>query len=438
MTTPRTVGLGTRIRTALTRMVFGTYLSGRSLSWFLPRTKINYAAEVGDVLKSDIVMACILWIMRTFPEAPIALHAMLRDGSMEPMDGHPALRLLRNPNPHHTTLHLWAATMLSYHADGNAYWLIVRSRAGLPAQLWWVPHTIMEPAFPSDGSEYISHYWYKPNERRIAIRAEDVVHFRMGLDPDDWRRGLSPLKAAMRELFSDAEAANWTAALLRNGGVPGVMVSPKTWEYSIGEGDVEATKEYFRTAFTGDRRGEPLALSGPTDVQQFGFSPEQMDLTALRRVPEERVSGQLGIPAIVAGLGAGLDRSTFANMAEAREMAYESNIIPTQRVIAETLNRQFLQRNYMVDGNQGRRLELYFDNSNVRVLQEDENQKAIRYGAMVAGGFLKVSEARQAFNYPWTPADEVYLRSAVLVEVPAGQPAPRPRANRQLDETRLW
>src|SRR5581483_6204053 len=127
----------------------------------------------------------------------------------------------------------------------------------------------------------------------------------------------------------DDEAANFTAALLRNMGVPGVVVSPEQGA-TVSQEDADVTKAYVKSKFTGDNRGEPLVLSGPTKVQQFGFSPEQLLLKELRRIPEERVSAVLGVPAMVAGLGAGLDRSTFTNYAEAREAAYEQAIIPTQ------------------------------------------------------------------------------------------------------------
>jgi hypothetical protein len=33
------------------------------------------------------------------------------------------------------------------------------------------------------------------------------VHFRFGLDPDDPRKGYSPLKSVLREVFTDDEAA---------------------------------------------------------------------------------------------------------------------------------------------------------------------------------------------------------------------------------------
>jgi hypothetical protein len=83
-------------------------------------------------------------------------------------------------------------------------------------------------------------------------------------------------------------------------------------------------------------------MTGATKVQEFGFSPEQLTLKDLRRIPEERVTAVLGTPAVVVGLGAGLDRSTFTNYTEAREAAYEQAIIPPQALLAEEIWFQLL------------------------------------------------------------------------------------------------
>ena len=136
-----------------------------------------------------------------------------------------------------------------------------------------------------------------------------------------------------------------------------------------------------------------------------------MNLRDLRRVPEERVSAVLGVPAIVAGLGAGLDRSTFANMAEAREMAYESGIIPLQRLIAAELSKQLLPD---FDGDDSARVE--FDLKDVRVLQEDRKVLAERLGVLVRRGVMKRSEARAELGLPVTREDDVYLVPRTLAE----------------------
>lgn len=36
--------------------------------------RIDYAAEVGDGLESSVLVAPVMWIARTFPEAPLAVY----------------------------------------------------------------------------------------------------------------------------------------------------------------------------------------------------------------------------------------------------------------------------------------------------------------------------------------------------------------------------
>jgi hypothetical protein len=141
-----------------------------------------------------------------------------------------------------------------------------------------------------------------------------------------------------------------------------------------------------------------------------------MDVRNLRRIPEERVTAVLGVPAIVAGLGAGLDRSTFANFAEAREAAYESLIIPIQRLLAAEVQAQLLpefERDF-------RRFRVGFDLTNVRVLQEDTNSAAQRWETLVRAGIATRAEARAYFGLPVDDAaDRVYLMPLNVVTVPA-------------------
>lgn len=388
--------------------------------WSMPRSGFNYGKEVGDGTASSTVMAPLNWIARTFPAAPIALWKILDDGQEDQELDHDLVRLLHRPNKHYTGKLLWQATSLDYYISGNAYWLKLRNRRGrgVPAELWWVPSTMIKPVGSEDGKIFIEYYDYRPNGVQVKLDPEDVVHFRFGLDKENQRLGMSPMASVLREVFTDDEAANYTASLLKNMGVPGIVISPK--EGGTGgpaSEDVKATKEYMRTQFTGDKRGEPLVMSGPTDVETFGFSPEQMNLKDLRRVPEERVTAVLGIPAIVAGLGAGLDRSTFANFAEARKAAYESNTIPAQEVMAEDIRFQLLP-DFEADPF---KFLVAFDLSKVRILQEDEHKRAERLDIGVKGGWIKRGEARREMGFEATEADNVYLVPIALVETPVSE-----------------
>lgn len=402
---------------ALTRMVFG---ANAGLVWrFLPRSQFDYEREIGDGMQSSVLMAPILWMARTFPEAPL----IVLDADGEEVERHPMVQKLRRPNPFYSGIALWMATLISWIIDGNGYWIKIGNQAGTGiAELWYAPHWTMQPK--SDKPDvFITHYNYTVGGQVIRLETDEVVHFRYGLDPKNPRKGLSPIGSLLREIFTDDEAAAFTASLLRNLGIPGLIVSPEAGAGAPSPEDVQATKEYVDEEFAGDRRGKPLVMSGATKVQQFGFSPEQMQMREIRRIPEERVTAILGMPAVVVGLGAGLDRSTFANYKEAREAAYESNIIPSQRLFAEELRHQLLPD----FEDQPEPFEVAFDLRQVRVLQDDRNNEAERVSRLYTAGVIVRAEARKAIGEEVTDNDNVYAVPITTVITPADEAGAPPR-----------
>jgi hypothetical protein len=172
-------------------------------------------------------------------------------------------------------------------------------------------------------------------------------------------------------------------------------------------------------------------MKRPTEVSKFGFSPEELNLQALRRIPEERVTAALGVAAIVAGLGAGLDRSTFTNFAEAREAAYEEKIVPTQRQIADDIWKQLLPEFEDVPDE----FDCDFDLSRVRVLMGDQNALAQRWSTIVMGGIAEVAEARRDLGLPVEDTHRVFLRPLSITPVPADSSQRSPAELRTLVET---
>lgn len=386
----------------LAQMIFRK--SGAFRIFSQPRSGYDFQSAVGDGTGSSTVMAPLLWIARTFPEAPVGLWQTNPEGQEEQLLDTDFLRLMRRPNEFYSGKILMQATIMDRTVDGDAYWLKIRDITGRVRELWWAPTSTITPK--GDELNFITHYEYKPGQEKRELPASEVVHFRFGMDSDDPRKGRSPLKSVLREVFTDDEAANFTATLLRNMGVPGLLVSPDT-DRSIDPEDAKATKSYIREHFTGDSRGEALVMTGKTKIQQFGFNPAELMLNELRMVPEERVSAVLGVPAIVAGLGAGLKRSTFTNYTEARQAAYEQAIIPPQADMGEDIWHQLLPDFYNQD--EIWMLRVGFDYSRVRVLQEDMVKLTNRMAVGVRTSFIKRAEARRAIGLKAGPEDEVYL-----------------------------
>ena len=376
----------------------------------MPRSRYNYAKDVGDGLSSSIIVAVALWVARQFPEAPLAV----ADPTGELDHNHVLAQLWSNPNPWYGEGALRMAAALDYTINGNAYIEIGRdARSRRPVALYYQP-SFQITAKGSD-SELITHYEQATSAGVVRIEREDLIHFRNGLDPNDQKRGLAPLQSLLREVFTDDEAANATAAILRNLGIPGAIISPKNDDDEIGPRSRRRIRRYFRRAFRGDSRGEPLVFRTAVDVAPFNVDMAKLNIDKLRAIPEERATAVMGIPAAVVGFGTGLEQTKVgATMAEMRELAYENAIIPMQRNFAEELDRALLPQFETRPG-----MHVVFDVAKVRVLQEDENRRSDRITRQYQGGVILRSEARRALGHEATPADDVYRSGIADVLLPA-------------------
>lgn len=388
---------------------------------FLNRTRFDYRSEVGDPASNSIVGATVGWIARNFPEAPVRI---VKEGTTDiaflPAATGPGamLRLLERPNQYFSGVLQWTATVVDRIVDGNAYWFKVRARGGRVRELWWLPAHMVEPRWdPRDPTVFISHYEYTVDGTIYRIRREDMVHFRNGLDPLNPRKGRSKLYSLLREIFTDDEAANFTASLMRNLGVPGVVIAPANTGLATGKIDAEGVKTTFMEKFGGDKRGEPMVMTSPTEIKVLSWSPEQMNLTALRRIPEERISGGLGVPAMVAQLGAGLERSSFTNYSEANVAAYTQGVIPDQRFMAAEIEVQLLPEFADIDREN---VDVWFDWTKVAAMQFAVAQVWKSQESAATKGLTKRSDFKRAVGLKVEAGDDVYIMPNNYVAVPAG------------------
>jgi hypothetical protein len=145
-----------------------------------------------------------------------------------------------------------------------------------------------------------------------------------------------------------------------------------------------------------------------------------MDLTMLRRLPEERVSAVLGWPAILAGLGAGLTATSGRGESSTlREFATEQRLIPMWKLSGKQWTRQLLYDDAY--GGVDVKRQLRFDLSEVRALQKDEDNMVKRMDTAIRGGWALVSEGRRAVGLPVEEQHEVFLRNISTMAVAADE-----------------
>lgn len=368
---------------------------GRAGWGFLPGAQLDYRREAGQLWRNGLVLTCLNWYAVHWTEAPAVVYRLVGDQE-EIAAGHEALKLLREPSPDYDRTILWCGVLASLFLDGNAYLYRIRTRGNRLAGFQYVPHFRMAPAGAADGP-LISHYVYQVDGRRETIPAEEIVHLRWPMpDPENERRGLSPLSAELRAICTDNEIQTFHAALLRGMGVPGAILSPKDPLVTLEPAQAEAIKSLWREKFTGDRRGEPFVNSIGLDVQQPGFSPRDMELGTLQGLIAPRITAAFGLDPMVLGLPSA--SKTYSNYGEALEAATE-RLIALQRVIDDQFTAQVMRE--FPGAQAGDRFGR--DYRNVRALQPDAEKLFRRLTVAVGGPWLTPDEARHDAGFEDLP-----------------------------------
>lgn len=398
------MGLLTRIK-----QFFGSDM--QSVPLLLPGSRADWSLTRPLHLISS-VNACLQWLNRNFVEAPLLVEVETNEG-WQPEPGHPLMDLFARPNPFHTMEQILAGLLRDYYIDGNAYLWLNRNVDGL--ELWYLPANSISIKTGQTLNDLVLSYEYRSARRTLSLEPGSMIHLRAGIDPERPAYGLSPLQPVLRELSADAEIMTYIVSILKNLGVPGAVISPKSDGTFISPEQAELVKQLYQRRTSGDERGQALVMTTPTEVHYPNVSPESLSITQLHRIPESRVASAFGLPAVVVGLLVGLEETaTYNNIREAREAAWEECVLPLQRAWSSVLTQRLAPPG----------ARIIFDTRQVRALQTDRGEMVKQLNEAVGGGWMTVGEARQQMGLETTPAQDVFLRPASLTEWSASGEVP--------------
>ena len=367
----------------------------------LPGSRFDYEKEAGDFWSNPVVGLCLDWLGNRFPRPRFHVSRIKRNGDFEPIGNHPLAALWDRPNPYYTRRTMEKAVGLSLKTDGNAHVHKVRDRGGRVVQLWWLPHYRVMPTWPADGSEYIDGYKVRLDTGVYQIPPEDIIHFRDGIDPRNDRLGLCALRACMREVCTVNEESGYRAAILRNSGVPGLVVVPDSEQLRPNQEDADSIRERLRELAGGDNRGNTVVMAGKYKIETIGFSPEQLNLVDLPVIPTARILSSLGVAPMSVGLPD--PGKTYANLSEANRTSWGS-IVSIQELIAETLRYDMLPE----FGADPEAFTCEYDYTHIQELQESLDAVHTRTREDWKAGVITQNEARETLGYDPDPDGDRY------------------------------
>ena len=379
----------------------------------LPGSSFNWRNQAGDLMLNSIVAIGMDWYIRNWSQGVPVVRRPMPDGQVETVADHPILQLLAQPTPNVPPSLVWSWVLPDYQLLGNAYFRKVRV-SGRVVGLQYLAADMMRPV--GNKINPLVKYQYTVDGTSYDIALEDLIHIRYGRDPQDSRFGRSPVTSVLREIATDNVAASAAFGMVRNGGMPSIMVGPdyKGGVEDLSEDDARQTKRKLQQDFTGDNAGSVLVMTGPFKVEQVSHKPSEMAFDEIRRKPEERVCAALGLNPLVLQLGSGLERATYSNLEQATRSAWTDGMIPLMRQMSEALTIALLPD--YEETQPGDYLE--FDVSNVPALQADLNEDAERAERLYKSGIVDLATAKRVAGVTPSDDDEGYYHpTAVPVQI---------------------
>ena len=364
--------------------------------FLLPGSRFDYEREAGDLWMNPVVGLCLDWLGNRFPRPILHVSKIKRSGDYEPLGRHPLTDLWNRPNDFYSRRTMEKAIGLSLKCDGNAYIYKVRDFGDKVVELWWLPHYRVLPRWPSDGSKYIDGYRVWLDSVVYILPPEDIIHIRDGIDPRNERLGLCALRSNIREVCTINEESGYRAAILRNSGVPGLVITPDDDRLRPTQDDADEIRDKIFETTGGDNRGQTAILGGKYKVTVLGFSPEQLNLVEFPVIPTARILSSMGVAPMSVGLPD--PGKTYANLQEANRSSW-GTIVATQELVSEAL-RWFLLPEFGDDPNQ---YTCEYDYTHIQELQEALDAIHTRTREDWKAGIITQNEAREVIGFEPDP-----------------------------------
>lgn len=331
-----------------------------------------------------IVYRAVTELTRAF--ADLEIEVVTSGGDI--IEDHPALALLKRPNPTQG-YDVWIKEAFTHFMLLGEMAVARYPEQSRPVELWNISPLFIEVQPGRGGMP--AGYVYDQNGVKRAFPAEYPsgkcqMFFHKMINPLDYWRGQSPLVAAGLAADTHNAGLRWNYALLKNSARPSGLI--KLGEGAGGE-VVARLKEWFKAAFQGERNaGEIPVLPAGAEWQSMDTSPRDMDFLNTQKEAAKLIAQAFGIPLPLVDN----DASTFNNLEQAKERFYSDTVLPLFREFLSQFGAWLLPF-------YGEGLSFQVNEDKVSALEGVRTRLFERMLKAVQSGVLTVDEAREAIGY---------------------------------------
>ena len=349
-------------------------------------------------LQVSTVYGCVKARSEDLAKVPLTLKRRMPGGGFEVLDSHPVARLLRRPNEWMTPFAFIRFLELSICFRGNAYVVIQRDRAGVPAALIpVVPDKVVPEVSPQGQLFYrVSHPLLSREGEQIKLHQDNVLHVR-NLSLDAGYVGMSPIAAAQESIGLALAAQQHGATLFRQGAqVAGTLNHPG----ALSEQAKDNISRSFAEKFAGVQNAHKIpVLEEGMKFEKVAMTNEDAQFLESRKFQRHEICAIFRVPPHKI---MDLDRATYANM-EISEQAYINDaLLPDADQIAQEMEAKIL-----FDDERG---ELFFDWSWDALLRADRKTRYEAHAIGLSNGFLSQNDVRRAEGQTLIKDGDSYVR----------------------------
>ena len=349
-------------------------------------TEASYAewlALSNDAMNS-IVESCKGWIIDSLMISPIAIST-----GTTPLARHPAYDLLAQPKPGWSWRDLLEVAINAMIDDGLVYLVVDYDESGRPTALSPYTKGDVWNAWQADDDASPDAYTIRRGYYSETVPAERVavVAYRRTKKG----KAKSPLESVRDEIRADNQRARRTPKLLEQWATPSAIITPVNEGDTLNDDVARSISAQYRK-YSLEWMGRAMVAKRRIQVHYPQPPRNQLDLSVIANIAEERACSVLRVSPVVIDMGVGMQQSRVgATVHEARMESWRGSSRPMQIRFATALTR-LLSWVYRTP------LAVEFDNSQVPVLAvEDENRKdavADRSIKLYESGMLGLVEGR--------------------------------------------
>lgn len=321
---------------------------------------------------------------------------------------------LERPNPLQTWGEIWALFKTFLRTTGNFYLYILSPEdgpnKGKPLQCYVLPSHLMQIVL-KNGADLlslespISHYVLIEGNQYIEFNAENVIHVKFPNPFFDFEGGhlygLSPLRAALKNIQSSNEALNNNIRTMQNGGAFGLLHGKGT---PLTEQQAKAIKDRLLEMDASPERLSKIAgVSAEIGFTRIALTTDELKPFEYLKYDQKAISNVLGWSDKLLNND---DGAKYDNINSFRQQVITDNIMPDLSLLEEALNDNFLPR---FKGYENTVIE--WDYSELPEMQADMEKLSRTCNDELDRGVINRNEYRAAMKYPLSDRPEMEVHT---------------------------